>query len=156
MKCLPCELDGRLAEHRHDALDRLLPDLALVLHGHAERLELGDRGAFAHAELDAAAAQQIECRDPLGDAGGMVGGQLDDAVTEADALGALAGGAEEHLRRRRVGVFLEEVVLDLPGVVVAQLVGQLDLVERIEMHLHLGMRFPGLGDLQLVEDAEFH
>ena len=53
---------------------------------------------LAHAELDPAVAEQIQGRDALGHAGRVVGGQLDDAVAEADILGALAGGAEEHLR----------------------------------------------------------
>ena len=44
-------------------------------------------------------------------------------------LGALAGRGQEHLGRRGVGVLLEEVVLDLPDVVEAQAVGQLDLLE---------------------------
>ena len=44
----------------------------------------------------------------------------DDAVAEADVLGALAAGGEEHLGRRRVAVLLEEVVLDLPHVLDAR------------------------------------
>ena len=75
----------------------------------------------------AAARQQVEAGDALGDVGGMVGRELQDAVAQPDLLGALAGGRQERGGRGRVGVFLEEVVLDLPGVVVAQLVGQLEL-----------------------------
>jgi hypothetical protein len=40
-------------------------------------------------------------------------------MAETNTLGALAGGAEEDFRRRRVGILLQEVMLDLPGVVVA-------------------------------------
>ena len=40
-------------------------------------------------------------------------------------------GGEEHLGRRGVAVLLEEVVLDLPHVLDAELVGELDLVERV-------------------------
>ena len=77
-------------------------------------------------------------------------------MAEADVLGALAGGGQEHLRGRAVAVFLEEVVLDLPGVVVAELVGELDLVERLlEQHV-LGVVVPRPRQLQLVEDSEFH
>ncbi len=82
---------------------------------------------LAHAELDPAVADEIEAGDLLGDAGRMVGGELDDAVAEADLLGALAGGGEENLGLRGVGVFLQEVVLDLPGIVIAQFVRQFDL-----------------------------
>ena len=122
----------------------------------AERLQFGRGGAFAHAHLDPALRQQVEGRDALGDAGGMVGGELADAVAEADLLGALAGGGEEELRRRRVGVFLEEVMLDLPRVVVAALVGELDLLERVLVERQLVVRTPGPRQLQLVENAEFH
>src|SRR6476661_8227197 len=73
-------------EHREDRRHGLVEHRALVLHGAAERLELGDRGALAHAELAASVAQKIEHGDALGNAGGMVGGELEDAVTEPDAL----------------------------------------------------------------------
>ena len=119
VEVLAVMLAAAVLEHREDRLHGLVEHLALVLHGAAERLELGDRGALAHAELAAAVAEQVEHGDALGDAGGMVGGELEDAVAEADVLGALAGGGEERFRRRAVRVFLEEVVLDHPGVVVA-------------------------------------
>ena len=96
-----------------------------------ERFELGDAGALAHAEFDAAAAHQIEGRDPLGDAGRVHRRQLHDAVREADLLGALARRGEKHLGGRRVRIFFEKMVLDLPGEVVAQPIGEFDLIERI-------------------------
>ena len=71
-------------------------------------------------------------------------------------LGALAGRGEEHLGRRGVAVLLEEVVLDLPGVVVAEPVGELDLVERVVQQLVLVVATPRLGQLQLVEHSELH
>ena len=65
-------------------------------------------------------------------AGMVVAGRgLDDPVTQADVLGALATCAEEHLGRRGVAVFLEEVVLDLPHDVEAEAVRQFDLLERV-------------------------
>ena len=75
----------------------------------------------------------------------MVGGELDDAVAEADVLRALAGRAEEHLGRGAVRVLLEEVVLDLPRVVVAEAVGELDLVEAVLEELVLGVLVQGRG-----------
>ena len=149
-------LAGAVLEHRHDGAHGLLEDLALVVHVDAERLELGDRGALAHAELAAAVRQQVEAGDLLGDAGRMVGGELHDAVAEADLLRPLAGRREEQLGRRRMGVFLEEVVLDLPGMVVAQPVGELDLVERVLVEPVLVAFLPGPRQLQLVENAELH
>ena len=57
--------------------------------------------------------------------------ELHDPVAEPDALGALARRGEEHLGGRGVRVLLEEVVLDLPDVVEAEPVGELDLLERV-------------------------
>ena len=79
-----------------------------------------------------------------------------DAMAEPDALGALRAGGEEHLRRGGVRVFLEEVVLDLPDVVDAEPVGELDLVERVLDDAALGVLAPGPRQLMLVEHAEFH
>ena len=73
----------------------------------------------------------------LGDAHGRgerVGHQR-DAEAEADVLGALRERADDHLGRRRVRAALAEVVLDVPGGVEAELVGQLDLLERLPVGL---------------------
>ena len=77
------------------ACDSFLEHLALGFHVAAERRQFGDRGALAHAEFAAAVAQEIEHRDALGDAGGMIGGELENAVAEPDVFGALAGGGEK-------------------------------------------------------------
>ena len=63
---------------------------------------------------------------------------------------------EEHLGRGGVRVLLEEVVLDLPHVLDAELVGELDLVERVLDELVLASLVPGPAELVLVEDAELH
>jgi hypothetical protein len=75
---------------------------------------------FAEAHLHPAVGDQIERRHLLRHPRRVVGGELDDAVAETDVLGALAGGPQEHFRRRGVGILLEEVMLHLPRVVVAQ------------------------------------
>jgi hypothetical protein len=77
-------------------------------------------------------------------------------VAEADLLGALAGGGEEDLRLGGVGILFEEVVFDLPGVVVTEFVGQFDLGQGVLVELLLGVWFPGAGTLQFVKDTEFH
>jgi hypothetical protein len=100
--------------------------------------------------------QQVEGGHPLGDARRVVRRELDDAVAEADALRALAGGGEEHLGGGGVAVLLHEVVLDLPGVVVAEPVGQLDLVEGVVEEPVLGVDVPRPWQLVLVEDPEPH
>ena len=144
VEVLAVVLPAVVPEHRQHAA-RLLPDVALVAEAQVERVQLGHRRAFAEAELDAAVGHQVERRDSLGDARGMVRRQLHDAVAEADVLRALARGGEEHLRRGGVRVLLEEVVLDLPGVVEAEPVGELDLVERVLEEPVLAVRVPVAG-----------
>ena len=61
----------------------------------------------------------------------VAGRQREDPEAQADALRPLAGRGEEDLGGRGVRVLLEEVVLDLPDVVEAEAVGELDLVERV-------------------------
>src|SRR6516165_11970528 len=53
-------------------------------------------------------------------------------------------------------VFLEKVVLHLPGIVNAQAVRQLDLIQRVLEEAELGAWLPGTRQLMLVEDPEFH
>src|SRR6185312_12018946 len=126
------------------------------LHVAAERRELGDGGALSHAELATTVAQEIEHRDPLGDARGMIGGELEDAVAEPDLPGALACGGEEGFGRRRMRIFLEEMMLDDPGIVVIAAVGGLKLRQRVLIKLQLVALNPRARQLQLVEDTEFH
>jgi len=57
--------------------------------------------------------------------------QLHDPMREAHLHRALAGRAEKYFRRRRVRIFFEEMMLDLPGEVVTQPVRQLQLIERV-------------------------
>ncbi len=80
----------------------------------------------------------------------------DDAVAEADPRRALAARGEEHLGRRGVAVLLEEVVLDLPHVLDAEPVGELDLLERVLDQGLLARGVPRAAHLMLVEDAELH
>ena len=143
-------------EHRQARPHRVLPHGPLVPEPDVERVQLGGRGRLADAELDPAVRQEVQRGHALGHPGRVVGGELDDPVAEADPLRALACGAEEHLGRRAVRVLLEEVVLDLPRVVVAQPVGQLDLVEAVLEELVLGVLRPRAGQLVLVEDPEPH
>ena len=156
VEILAVMLGADLGEHREDRLDGFLEHLALGLHVAAERRQLGDRGALAHAEFAAAVGEQIEHRDALGDARRMIGGELEDAVAEPDLFGALARGGEEGFRRRRMRIFLEEVMLDHPGVVVAAAVGGLELRQRVLVQPELVALLPRAWQLQLIEDAELH
>ena len=121
--------------------------------------ELGARARLPGAEVDPAVAHEVERRDALGDARRVVDGgrDLHDPVAEPDALGALARRGEKDLRGRGMRVLLEEVVLDLPDVVEAEPVGELDLVERVaEQRVLAALALPGPGVLVLVEDPEAH
>jgi hypothetical protein len=127
VEILAAVLSAAVLEHWEDRLHRFFEDGAPILHSAAEGLEFGDRGALAHAKLAASIAEQVEHGHTLGDAGRVVGGKLEDAVTEPDVLGALARSGEKRFRRRAVRIFLEEVVLHLPRVVVTAPICQRDL-----------------------------
>ena len=154
-------LEARIGRHHHhvgDLLGRLERHGPLLLGRDVEAAELEPRRALADAELRAPVGDEVEHGDGLGRARGVVvvGDHLADAVAEPDALGAGGGGGQEHVGGRAVRVFLQEMVLDRPGVVEPQPVGQLDLGQRVLHQLVLVVGTPGLGQLQLVEDAEFH
>ena len=124
-----------------------------------EAAQLGGRGRLAGAEVHPPVGDQVERGHALGHPRRVVHGRrdLDDPVAEPDALGARRGGRQEDLGRGRVRVLLEEVVLDLPDVVEAEPVGQLDLRQRVLQQRVLGaLLLPGPGVLVLVEDPEAH
>src|SRR5437764_1880506 len=150
--------EGLLYEHPGHRVEGLVPLGPLALTVDQEAAQLGFRRRLAGAELHPAVADQIQRGDTFGHPGRVVEveRQLDDAVAQPDVLGPLAGRGEEHLGGRRVAVLLEEVVLDLPHVIDAQLVGQLDLVEGVLQQTVFVVRLPRSGQLMLVEDAELH
>ena len=125
--------ERRLDHAAHRGLEALEPGVALRERVDAEAAELGLARRLAAAELDPTVGHEVEHRDPLGGARRVVELRRgeDDAVPEADLRRALAARGEEHLGRRRVAVLLEEVVLDLPHVLDAEAVGELDLVEGV-------------------------
>src|SRR5262249_44110702 len=86
----------------------------------------------------------------------VVGDHLPDAVPEPDALGACGCGGQKHLRCRAMRVFLEKVMFHRPGIVDAEPVGEFDLQKGILYELALVVGTPGFGQLQFVEDPEFH
>ena len=94
------------------------------------------------ADLEPAAREDVEHGGALGDLDRVI--ELrhadDDAVADADLLGDHGAGGEEQLGGRAVGVLLEEVVLDGPHLVEAELVGQLHLLERVVVDGALRLR----------------
>ena len=148
-------------DHRADGvLGRVAAGLAI----HAERQLLHRRRA-AGAPLDAAAGEDVDGGDLLGDArrmGEAVGHQR-DAEAEAEVLGDLRERAVDHFGRRAVRAPLTEVVLDQPHGVEPQPVGETDLLERLPVGLLLArplsvrvLAGPRPGDVDLVEQVEFH
>src|SRR5262249_26019259 len=110
------------------------------------------------APLDTAFRDEIERRDALGDARGMVvvRWHQSDAMSKTDVLRALRASCQEHFRRGGVRVFLEKVMFDFPSVVDAETIGEFHLVERVLEELKLRTLLPGPRKLVLVEDPEFH
>ena len=119
----------QLRQHAHE----LVPGLLGVVGVGVEAAELGPRRAARGADLEPAARDDVERGAPLGDADRVVHlGHADDrAVADADALGLRRHRGEQHLGRRAVRILLEEVVLDRPHPVEAELVGEARLLERV-------------------------
>ena len=150
--------EGLLHPHLGQAAHELVPALLGGVGIGAEAAELGPGGRAAGADMQAAARQDVERRRPLGDLDRMVElGHADhDAVADLDVLGQHGAGGEEQLGRRAVRIFLEEVVLDGPHMIEAQLVGQLHLLEAVVVDGPLFLRRPRTRNGNLVEQAELH
>lgn len=84
------------------------------------------------------------------------GGKLYDAVAEAHAFGALAGGGEEDLGGAGMRILLQEMMLHFPDGVEAQTIGEPDLFERVAERFLLGAFGPRARHLVLVEESEAH
>src|SRR5262249_19767330 len=138
-------------------LQRLLPHVArqLGLDLEAGLLELA---RAAGAELDAPVGQEIERCDAFRHPDGMVElvREQRDPVSQPDALGALRDRREEDLGSGGVRELRQEVVLDLPDGVVAQLVREHDLFERLVVARVRGAGAVRLRHRELVEEVEFH
>ncbi len=150
--------EGRLGHAADGDLERLLPLGALVGRVDVEPAELTDRRRLAGAELDPPVGNQIQRRDAFGDPGWMVDGgrEVHDAEAQPDVLGALARCGQEDLGRRRVTVFLEEVVLGQPDGGEAGLVGELDLIESVLEELAFVVVGPRPRQRELVEQGNLH
>jgi hypothetical protein len=53
-------------------------------------------------------------------------------------------------------IFFEKMVLNFPGKIVAEAIGQFDLVERILIEVQFAIRLPRARQLQLIKYTEFH
>src|SRR5205085_11290139 len=77
-------------------------------------------------------------------------------VAQANSSGARRRCGQKDFGRRRMAVFVEKVMLDLPGVVEAEPVGENHLVQRFVEQPLLIARLPRTGKLKLVKYAESH
>ena len=120
--------DALALEQTADDADGLVLAVALDHRVDAERVGVGRQRAGPGAEDGPAAGHVVELHHALGDVEGMVVGQRDHAGAEPDALGALAGGRQEHLGR---GDRLPAagVVLAAPELVEPEPVQMLDEIE---------------------------
>ena len=144
--------------HVRDGADHLVPHVLGVVRLNLETAQLGPSRGAAGAELEPAVGDDVERGGAFGDARRVIDlGQAErDALTDVDVLGHRGRGREEDLRRRRMAVLLEEMVLDLPDLVEAQFIGETDLLERLVIDAPFRGLGPGTLDGMLVEDAEFH
>ena len=75
-------------------------------------------------------------------------------MLETNVFRPLGRCTKENFRGQLVRILLQQVMRDLPGVVIAKPVCQLDLVESILVKLTLGVGLPWTRDLELAENAE--
>ncbi len=117
--------DPLALEQAADDADRVILAVALNHGIDTERMSVRRQCARAGAEDRPAAGHVVELHHALRHVVGMMVGQRDHAGAELDALGALAGGGEEHFRR---GDHLPAagMMLAAPELVVAELVEMLD------------------------------
>ncbi len=149
---------GRQHHHVANLLGRFQGQGPLALGGNAEGAKFKPRRPLANAEFDPAVGQQIQRRQALGRAGGVIVIRYDlaDAMAQADILGQPGGGGQKHFRRRGVGIFIQEMMLHLPGMIEAKPVGKNDLFQRFLEQTVLVALVPGAGQLQLVKHTETH
>src|ERR1019366_2079060 len=156
-------LEAGIRVHHHHVgalLDALGPHPPLLdrIETDIETAELHQRSTFAGTEFDAPVGDEVEGGDALRDPRRMIvfRRHQTDAVAETDSFGALRARREEYLGRGVVRILLEKMVLDFPGVVDAELVGECDLIERLLKQPVLVAIVPRPRKLVLVKNAEFH
>src|SRR5262245_35846494 len=86
---------------------------------------------------------------------------LDDAMPQSNVFGARRRGRQEYFGGRRMAVLFEEVMLSDEDVVIPELIGELDLLQRFVVYLEFVLLVPLIGvewfgRLQLELNAEFH
>ena len=70
--------------------------VALVAHTDAKRMQLRGSCPFPHAQFNAATGDLVESCNAFRDPVWLIGGDLNNAVTQPDLFRALAGGSEKQ------------------------------------------------------------
>src|SRR5438045_2527766 len=109
-----------LDQHSNRGLQTFEPLRAFFFLRDVEAAQLDFARALAGAEVAAAVADKIESSDSFRDSSRLidVGRHLHDAVANANILGAGGAGSEKNLRRGRVRILFEKMMLGRPYVVV--------------------------------------
>ena len=125
----PDHVDALGVAQREQQVELLGEQRVVVVEVVAEERERLDERAPPGHDLRAAAGQQVERREVLEDAHGIVGAEHGDRAREPDAARALGGGREDDGRRGHGEV--GAMVLADPEDVEADLVGELDLLDQV-------------------------
>ena len=148
------EFHGRAGPGLLDQLDAFLDPLAAVLHVDAENVELVADKTAADAEIEAALRQLIERRRLFGHPHRIVERQHGGAGAEPDALGAGGEIGQERVVGGKQPAVADEVMLDDPGVIDADLVGEFDLLDDAAI---VGLRIAHIRQVGgKVEQSELH
>ena len=141
-----------LAQCLADQLRRFRKARPRFFHRNAEPLVFDARRTAAKAEQAAPAGEDVQQRDPLGDADRVVPRQHDDRRPEHDPLGA-AGIIGQQLERRRRHRIAGEMVLEREQRVEAERLGEIAHRQMVGDDRHVGARRLG----QHVErNTDFH
>ena len=149
---LTVPLERLVRQRLDDNLRRLDESWPRLFHRDAKAGVLHARGAAPEAEQAAAARDDVEQRDLLGDADGIVPRQHDDGRAERDASRPAGVVAQELGRGRRHGV-AGKVMLQRPQRVEPERLGEIAERHVLAEHRRVGQAFLR----QHVErDADFH
>ena len=148
------EFHGRAGPGLLDELDAFFDPLAAVLHVDAENVELVADETAADAEIEAALRQLIQRRRLFGHPHRIVERQHGGAGAEPDALGARREIGQERVIGGEQPAVADEMVLDDPGVVDADLVGEFDLLDDAAI---VALRIAQIRQVgRKIEQAELH
>ena len=151
---LALELQRRAGPGLLDEFDAFLDPLAAFLHVDAEGVEFVADEAAPDAEIEPALRQLVQGGGLLGHPHRIVERQHRGAGAEPDALGARRQIGQERVVGREQATVADEVMLDDPGVVDADAVGEFDLLDDAAV---VGLRVAHRRQVgRQIEQSEFH